>query len=158
MSAVQYIKPKQSLTAKVGRLPTFDAGALARAEAALNTLSGQFDDWMQSEVEKLVAARDDAKANDWSQESFATLFTRAHDIKGLGATYKYEIASQLANSLCRTLEARPFNPQAAITRLASAHVEAIRACVRDGVRDASHPLAAALLKELSVQVSELAKA
>jgi sugar phosphate isomerase/epimerase len=54
MSAVQIIKPKSNLSAKVGRVPAFDPSALARAEAALNSLSHQFDDWMKIEAEKLA--------------------------------------------------------------------------------------------------------
>jgi hypothetical protein len=156
MSAVQIIKPKSSLSAKVGRVPAFDPAALARAEAALNALSDQFDDWMKVEADKLVQVRDEARAAGWTDAALADLFTRAHDIKGLGTTYKFPIASQLAASLCRLLEAdRSKIPQAELIKLASAHVEALRAVVRDGVRDDTHPLAAALLGELSGQVRAL---
>jgi hypothetical protein len=152
MSAVTFIKPKPSFASKVGRLPTFDPNALERAEAALDSLSDQFDDWMKVEADKLAAARDAAKDAAWSDAALIDIFTRAHDIKGLGATYKFPIASQLANSLCQTLES-PRNDldRATFVRLISAHVDAMRAFVRDGVRDDTHPVARALLTELSEQ-------
>jgi hypothetical protein len=159
MSAVQIIKPKSNLSAKVGRVPAFDPSALARAEAALNSLSHQFDDWMKIEAEKLAETRDAGKADGWSDAALADLFTRAHDIKGLGSTYKFPIASQLAASLCKLLEAdRTHIDRAALAKLASAHVEAIRAVVRDGVRDDTHPVAAVLLRELAGQTATLTAA
>lgn len=156
MSDVQVLKPKQSLASKVGRMPTFDPAALARAEAALNGLSSQFDDWMKIEAEKLVQARDEALSAKWTDESIGAVFTRAHDIKGLATTYKFPLAGQLASSLCRLLEGlKGTSPTPAFTKLVTAHVESIRAIVRDGVRDDSHPVAKVLLAELSTQVSEL---
>jgi hypothetical protein len=156
MSSAQIVKAKSPLSAKVGRMPTFDPQALARAEAALNGLSSQFDDWMKIEAEKLAECRDTAKAEQWSDQALAVLFTRAHDIKGLGATYRYPITASLASSLCRLLEAPRENlDRMALAHLASAHVETIRAVVRDGVRDESHPVAAILLQELTTQVNDL---
>lgn len=152
MSGATVIQPKPNLAAKVGRLPIFDPQAVARAEAALESLSAQFDEWMQAEVTKLANTRDVAKADGWSDAAIAEIFTCSHDIKGLGTTYKFPIASQLANSLCSLLEApRDGLDRRSLVHLISAHVDALRAVVRDGVRDDSHPVARALLTELSGQ-------
>lgn len=156
MSAVQIIKPRVSLTAKVGRIPTFDPAALARAEAALNDLSPQFDAWMAIEVEKLADAMKSARDEAWSDSAVAGLYTRAHDIKGLATTYKFPLASHLAGSLTQLLEADRARLDAkAFERLAIAHVEAIRAVVRDFVRDVQHPVGSMLLQELAQQTREL---
>ena len=159
MSAAQFIKPKTSLSAKVGRVPTFDPQALARAEAALNDLSSQFDDWMKAEADKLGEARDIAQSGGWTDTALSEIFTRAHDIKGLGTTYKFPIASKLAGSLCLILEApRDALDRKALARLVSGHVDTIRAVGRDGVRDETHPVARALLGELSALSTALLSA
>ena len=47
-----------SLRLKVGgRFGAIDADAIAKAEAALKSLSGQFAQWLDDEIKKLDAAR-----------------------------------------------------------------------------------------------------
>jgi hypothetical protein len=151
------MKPRNLLKEKVGSpLPAFDEAALKRAEAALAALSTEFQGWMEEEVARLLAARDAAKAAGWDDDSLDRLFGCAHDAKGLGATYEYPLVTRLAGSLCRLIET-PAGKEAARSapRLVDAHVEAIRATVRDKIKELSHPVARALLGELENRVEEL---
>jgi hypothetical protein len=137
-------------------LPAFDEAALKRAEAALASLSSEFQGWMEEEVTKLVEARDAARAAGWDDVSLDRLFGCAHDAKGLGATYEYPLVTRLAGSLCRLIET-PAGKDVArkAPRLVDAHVEAIRATVRDKIKELNHPVARALLGELETQVDQL---
>jgi hypothetical protein len=156
-SPVQVMKPRNLLKEKVGSaLPAFDEAALKRAEAALASLSGEFQTWMEEEVNKLVAARDAARAAGWDDASLDHVFGCSHDAKGLGATYEYPLVTRLAGSLCRLVET-PAGKEAArkTPQLVNAHVEAIRATVRDRIKELSHPVARALLGELETQVDQL---
>jgi len=86
----QVIPPSNNLKLKVGggRF-SLDADSIARAEAALKSLSSQFAQWMQDELTKLDGARAEVLAKGMTPEASEALYMRAHDLKGLGATYEF---------------------------------------------------------------------
>jgi len=156
--SVQVIQPKNTLRDKIGKAPLIDPGALARAEAALKSLSGQFQGWMEDEVVKLDAARDAARAANWTDESLYDVFLCAHDAKGMGSTYEYPLVTRLAGSLCRLLE----NPEVRAVaqrapKIIDAHVDAVKAAVRGQIRTADDAIGLALATELEGRVAELVK-
>jgi hypothetical protein len=157
-SSAEIIPAPTGLRLKMGgRFAAVDAGAVARAEAALKSLSGQFSQWMQDELDKLEQARSRVRAEGWTESTSEALFFRAHDLKGLGSTYEFPIVTRLAASLCRLLEEgrRPTAP----LFLIDAHIDAIKASVRDEIRDVEHPLGRALVAELEQRVAaQLAEA
>ena len=142
---------------KIGpRPPGFDAEAIARAEAALKGLADNFQAWMNEDVEKLEAARQAARLTGFDEAKTEELFCRAHDVKGLGTTYEYPLATAIAGSLCKLIdgvEARALarkNPS-----LIEAHVDAIRAIVRDRVKNAEDPVGKAIAATLRTHVYDL---
>lgn len=155
---VEFITPPNTLKAKLGnRLGGFDAGAIARAEAALQSMSGQFGDWLNDELAKLEAAHADVRTPGSGEEALETFYRRAHDLKGLGTTYGYPIVSQFAASLCKLIDS-PEGRARAPRGLLDAHVGAIKAAVMQKVTEASHPIGRALLTELTAQVAKYADA
>lgn len=156
-SSYEIIQPRNTLREKVGgRMPGIDAAALARAEAALQSLSGEFQGWMEEEVEKLDAARRTAAEARFNAEGLEALFIAAHDAKGVGSTYEYPLVTRIAASLCRMLET-PESRAAArrATAVIDAHVDAIRAVVRSGIRVSEHPVGGTLAAELEARASAL---
>lgn len=150
----QIINPPNTLRLKVGgRLGGIDAAAIAKAEAALKSLSDQFGQWLQDELVKLDAARAAVRDQGYTTETAETLYLRAHDLKGLGATYGFPIVTRIAGSLCKMTDDASIRLQAPLA-LIDAHVEAIKAAVRDDVRDADDPTAGALVAELERRVAE----
>lgn len=144
-----------SMTAKPTRnkVPAFDADAVARAEAALQALSNEFGTWMEDEVVKLETAFAQAKAEKFASTALDALHTRAHDVKGLGATYEFPLITRLAAALCRLMETperRGLAPQNA--HLIAAAVGAIRASVRDNIRNDQHAIGRVLAAELDASV------
>src|SRR5690349_16810511 len=83
-----------------GRLGALDPAAIAKAEAALKNLSGNFSQWLQDEITKLEAARQTVRAEGVSSETMEALYLRAHDLKGLGTTYGFPLITRVAASLC----------------------------------------------------------
>ncbi len=151
---VQMIPPSNNLKLKLGgRLGGIDPAALAKAEAALKGLSSNFDQWMQDELTKLDAARERVRNEGYNAETAETLYFRAHDLKGLGSTYGYPLVTRIAASLCRLTD-DPVNRLKAPLFLIDAHIDAIKAAVRGGVRDDDHPTAKVLLDELEKHVKE----
>ncbi len=152
----QMIQVPNTLRLKVaggGRLGALDPAAIAKAEAALKSLSGNFDQWLQDEIVKLEAARQAIRTDGMTTETMESLYLRAHDLKGLGTTYGYPLITRIAASLCvltDDVEKRTRAPMPLI----DAHIDAIRAAVRDEIKTDEHPVGRALADELEARVAE----
>jgi hypothetical protein len=153
-SKAQITPPANSLRLKLGgRFGGIDADAIAKAEAALKSLSGQFAQWLDDEINKLDAARAAIQANGYTPETSESLYLRAHDLKGLGSTYEFPLITRIAASLCRLTDTPERRAQASLF-LIDSHIDAIKACVRDDIRNDSHPTGRALAEELERRVAE----
>ena len=131
----------------VPRFGRVDPKAIAKAEAALQELSSKYGEWLQEEMEKLDQAREAVTTDGANHATIDTLFMRAHDLKGLGGTYGFPLVGRIAASLCRLLgdgDERVSTPLA----LLDAHIKAIKAAVRDNIRDTDTLIGAALASEL----------
>lgn len=150
MSDNQNPKP-QAPRFKFGGL---DAAAIARAEAALKSLSSNFDAWMKDELAKLEAARDRIRAEGFTAETAENLYFRAHDLKGLGTTYEFPLVTRMAASLCRILH-DPAKRLSAPVKVVDAHIDAIVTAVRSEIRTDADPVGRAMAEDLEGQVSRL---
>ena len=153
---VEFIPASTTLRDKVARIPGFEQNAMARAAGAMQILAHRFDEWMDQECERLQAARLQAKAQHWTEESLVELHGRAHDAKGLGGTYGFPLVTEISASLCVLLES-PENRAKAATRpaLIEAHVDAVRVMVAQKVKVATHTVGVNLVKELTAQTTAL---
>ena len=129
---------------------------VARAEAALAELSGEFSSWMESECDRLEATRQVLKRDGFTQKTHEELFRAAHDIKGEAGTFGYPAVSGIANSLCRLVEHTP-DMQRIPLPLVDQHVDAVRAVVREYGRPDLLDAAAALTKRLREVTDEFLK-
>lgn len=130
-----------------------DASAIARAEAALQAMSAQFGQWLDDELVKLDAAQSAIRTKGLTPETGEYLYCRAHDLKGLGTTYQYPLVTRLAGSLCRLLDDADKRMAAPMT-LVDAHVDAIKAVVRDKIQTDEHPTGRVLAETLESRVAE----
>jgi len=130
-----------------------DPGVLARAEAALKSLAGQFSQWLNDEIAKLESARAEVDAKGIAAAAGEKLYFRAHDLKGLGSTYEYPIITRISASLCKLLDGEEKRLKAPLY-LVDAHINAIKAAVRDNIRDDSNPIGNALAEALETQVRD----
>lgn len=149
----QVIRPPNPLRAKVGGFGGIDADAIAKAEAALKAMSAQFGQWLKDEIVKLDQAQADIRAKGYTPETAEALYFRAHDLKGLGTTYQYPLATRIAGSLCRMMDDVDKRMQAPAAIL-DAHIDAIRAVVRDEIQTDEHPVGRALAETLEARVAE----
>lgn len=150
---IEIFMPPNILKAKVGgSVAGIDMAAIKRAEAAVDVLKKDFQNWIGDDVEKLAAARDafakgrDAVARD-------TLFRSSHDLKGQGQTFGFPFVARVAASLCKLLDG--VTSDEIPVGLLDAHVDAIRVCMRDQIKGDSDMVATALAKELEARVGEL---
>lgn len=150
----QVIQVPNTLKLKVGgRFGGIDPSAIAKAEAALKSLSSNFAAWLQDELTKLDSARTRIRTDGWNTETAENLYLRAHDLKGLGSTYDFPIITRMAGSLCKLID-DPSTRLSAPMLLLDAHINAIKAAVRDNIRDDANPMGKVLAEELEAQVKE----
>jgi hypothetical protein len=129
-----------------------DADVVARAEAALKSLSAQFSRWLQDEIDKMDAARAAVGLEGLTGSAGEALYTRAHDLKGLGGTYEFPIVTRASGSLCRVIDSEKARAVAPLS-LVDSHINAIKAMIRDGIRTDDHPVGQAMVLSLEDQVA-----
>jgi len=152
----QMIIPPNLLKARVApRFGALSPDALAKAEAALKDLSSNFAQWLNDEIEKLEASRVVIAEKGMTEENAEQLYVHAHDLKGLGGTYDYPLITRVAGSLCKLMNEKGARAAAPLF-LIDAHIDAIRAIVRDSIRDPAHPLGKALAEALETKVAAYA--
>jgi len=150
----QVIRPPNPLRAKVGGgFGGIDASAIARAEEALKAMSAQFGQWLNDEVAKLDKAQADIRNRGYTPETAEALYFRAHDLKGLGTTYEYPLVTRIAASLCRMLDDADKRMQAPLA-VVDAHIDAIKAVVRDKIQTDDHPVGRDLAETLEARAAE----
>lgn len=150
----QVIRPPNPLRAKVGGgFGGIDANAIARAEEALKAMSAQFGQWLNDEVVRLDKAQSDIRSQGYTPETAEALYFRAHDLKGLGTTYEYPLVTRIAASLCRMLDDSDKRMQAPLA-VVDAHIDAIKAVVRDKIQTDDHPVGRDLVETLEARAAE----
>ena len=152
----QMIQAPNALRLKVGggRLGAIDPAAIAKAEAALKSLSANFAEWLNDELAKLESARARIRTEGLTSETSENLYLRAHDLKGLGTTYGFPLVTRIAGLLCRLIDDKDKRLGAPMPLL-DAHIDAIKAAVRDDIKEEDHPVGKLLVEELENRVKEL---
>jgi chemotaxis protein histidine kinase CheA len=136
--------------------PLFDEQAIARADNALNARSESMEEWLDADVDRLQQARLAAERADWTLRALEAVEIAAHEVKGMGGTYGFPLATRLAASLCRLIETDAGKREAQRDpALVRAHVDALRAAVRERIRDDSHEIGRTLVRTLEAQVARL---
>lgn len=78
-----------------------DPALLARAEAALETLRGDYPRWLNADLDKARRLLTQATPPDHAQ-----LYTIIHDIKGQAATFGFPLVGDIAAALCEGLRSQ----------------------------------------------------
>jgi hypothetical protein len=130
----EIISPSHKLRQAISRAEASpDDDPVARAEAALARLSGEFSTWMEAEGERLDQARIIVKTDGFTAATRDALFIAAHDIRGDADTLGYPGVAIPAASLCRLIEHTPDMRRIPMA-LVDQHVDAVRAIIREGSR------------------------
>lgn len=149
----QVIRPPNTLRSRLGGgFGGIDASAIAKAEEALKAMSAQFGQWLNDEVAKLDQAQAAIREQGYTPATAEALYFRAHDLKGLGATYQYPLVTRIAASLCRMMD-DPTRRMSASLAILDAHIDAIRAVVRDQIQTDDHPVGRDLVEALEARVA-----
>jgi chemotaxis protein histidine kinase CheA len=124
-----------------------------KAEEALAQLKGDFGGWMQAECDQLDSARQDIRQNGPNATNLLLLFRASHDIKGDAATLGYPMAGRLAGSLCRLVDHAPDRTRIPLV-VVDRYVEAIRAIVREQIKELADPMVSEITEQLAIMVEK----
>jgi chemotaxis protein histidine kinase CheA len=150
---IEIFMPPNMLKAKVGgSLAGLDLSMIKRAEAAMDEMKTEFTNWLSSDVDKLIEARDRFAAL-CNTDASADLFRASHDLKGGAQTYEFPLIGRMASSLCKLIEGVG-NPEHIPLALVDAHVDAIRVLFRDKIKEATNRTAIMLSEELEARTTE----
>ena len=151
----EIITPENKLRRVVSVRPLApdEPSPVERAEKALAGLSTQFSTWMDSECERLDAARRDVATGGFTAANREAIFHAAHDIKGEAATFGFPLVALAADSLCRLIEHTPDVARIPIM-LVDQHVDAVRAIHREYARSDAKALASTLTTRLRAVTDE----
>ena len=103
----EIINPPTNLQNKVekGGPGAVDLDAIARAEEVIANLAGDYINWAKEDLVKLEAAYDKLKKGEGEQkELLLGVFNIAHDMKGQGGSFDYELMTAVGDKLCRLVE------------------------------------------------------
>jgi len=146
----EILKPPSDLRGKVRELTPREAkkfDPVKAAEVALQRLSSHFGNWMDNETRDLMNAWESIRADGLTEDSLATLFQAAHNIKGQALTLGFPLVGQVAAGFCHLIENLP-SPDKLPMQLAERYVEAIRAMVMEGAKDDANKTGVELLETL----------
>lgn len=130
--------------------------SIAAAESAMKDLSGDFQNWMGDEVNRLVAAFDEFRTKSPSERDITNLFRAAHDIRGQAGAFGYPLAAEIAGSLAKLLD--KIEPEYLPTQLIAHHVDSVRAVFRSQIRDYANPVAVQIIHNLKKAIDRCVEA
>ena len=114
------------------------ADLIKRGEEAMEGLSDSFDAWMKDELDRLLNARKVIVSDGLNEVAIEALHVVAHDMKGSSSTYGYPLAARLAATLSTLTQQVAFEEPP--LDLINAHVDAIRAIIQGGIKQADDPV------------------
>ena len=155
---LEMFTPPNVLKFKLGSGPgTIDPTLIAKADSALTDLRKDFAVWLDEQAKALAAARDQVWTAENNQPALDDLLRWAVEIKGQGSTMSFPFVTRVASSLVGLIQGSQKTQRALPRPLIDAHVDAIRAAVRDSVTDPDDPVATALATQLESHVAAAIK-
>ena len=103
----QVITPPSQLRDRIstGGLNAVDMASIERAEQAISDMSASYLDWVVEDLEKLQGTFDRLLAGEGDRaKDMKKIFEVAHDMKGQGGSFDYQLITSVGNLLCRALE------------------------------------------------------
>jgi hypothetical protein len=93
----------QKLARSAGGIPR-DA-AIEKAQAKVEEIKPDFEDWLTKELDSLAAVMNKAKAGDAQSDWINVVGHHARQLRDVGTTMGSELITYIANSLCEILDA-----------------------------------------------------
>ncbi len=122
---------------------------VAEAKAAVAALGEQFTSFVEGDIRAIEAALEKAKANEGRRmDRIREIFEVAHNVKGQGASFGYDLLTEVAHLLClRTRDVGHVNNEA--LDAIGFHVKALRVIVNGKISGKGGEKGKVLLEKLN---------
>ncbi len=103
----EIIVPPDTLKDKIvtGGPNAVDMEALERAEQVIANMADSYLDWVEEDLKKIASAYDRLVEGGGDRtKDVDKVFGIAHDMKGQGGSFGYELITAVGNNLCRLIE------------------------------------------------------
>ncbi len=130
---LEIITPPTSLKNKVreGGPGAVDLATLERAEKVIADMADSYLEWVQEDLKKLDECYQAMQAAEPPRtEAAEGLFQVAHDIKGQGGSFGYDLMTVIGNELCRLLE-RQESYDSAEMQAIKVHIDAMKLVIQN---------------------------
>ncbi|MEX0693694.1 MAG: Hpt domain-containing protein [Rhodospirillales bacterium] len=133
---LEIINPPNTLKSKVreGGPGAVDLATLERAERVIEQMADSYLEWVQEDLVRMDAAYKAlaAAAGDRTAEA-DQVFQIAHDIKGQGGSFGYDLMTLIANELCRLIERQEDFGSAEVQAI-KVHVDAMKLVIQNRMK------------------------
>lgn len=130
--------------------------AIKAAESAIEELSVEFDDWMNSSIDDLLSKLPKVHQDGLASPAGEELHTIVHDLKGQATTLGYPIVSEICDTLCNLLEKTP-DVSRISPKIAELHVRSVQTIVQECTKHQDDPKANAISAGLRQMVMKILK-
>jgi len=132
---VKVVKPKVDLRSKAPEISESLDDLIAKADAAVAEMAKEYPARVEEELGELIVLVDDAIAavGEPQKERLQKIYDYAHDFKGQGGSFGYDLISRIGASLCRLLHSKETIKQAE-GELIKAHYDAFRAVIANDIK------------------------
>lgn len=122
------------------------AATLANAQAAVADLADQYIGWVNEDLARLETAAA-AAAGSTAPDKLAAVYDVAHDIKGQGSTFGYQLVTEIGALLCRYIQ-DCIKKARCDAGVIAAHIEALHTVVDNRVQGDAGEIGREILEAL----------
>lgn len=127
------------------------------ATQAIEVISSELEESLQESLSQLTAARANATDQTFKnplKENAIDIFKPTLDLKSMGTLCRYPLLTRVAHSLCKLLTLEDCD---ASVGLVDAHINTMRAILREKITSDKDKTASILAQELEARVAEVKK-
>lgn len=144
---LEIITPPTSLKSKVreGGPGAVDLETLERAEKVIASMADSYLEWVQEDLTRLDNCYKAMQEAEPPRKKAADgLFQVAHDIKGQGGSFGYDLMTVIGNELCRLLERQDSFGSAEMQAI-KVHIDAMKLVIQNSMTGDGGPNGQALV-------------
>lgn len=135
----QLIRPPNTLKSKVkvGGPNAIDPDVLDKAEQLIADMADDYVTWAREDVIRLGAAYDVLAADGGNNaENLDVVFQIAHDMKGQGGSFGYDLITAIGHELCRFIEKveETGNITSSVVGAVKVHIDAVKRVIGDDMK------------------------
>lgn len=133
---MEIINPPNTLKSKVreGGPGAVDLATLERAESVIAEMADSYLEWVQEDLKRIDEAyKRLAEASGERTKEAEDVFQIAHDIKGQGGSFGYDLMTLIANELCRLIE-RQDGFGAPEVQAVKVHIDAMKLVIQNRMK------------------------